>query len=119
MNRTGPTNMHLQGLISELKILGSKNNVMLWKRIASELERPTRSRRDVNIGKIDKHTKENETAVVPGKVLSKGELTKKITIAAQNFSAEARKKINKNGRAISIAELIKSSPKEKRIRIIC
>ena len=117
--RTGPTNIQLKATIQDLKRLGSNGNIALWKRLAFELEKSTRSRREVNIGKIDKNTKENETAVVPGKVLSNGELTKKITIAAHNFSARAREKINKKGKAISITELMKSSPKGKRIRIIC
>lgn len=115
---TGPTNIQLQSLISDLKHLGSKENVPLWKRLAEELSKSTRKRREVNIGKIDKHIKANEIAVVPGKVLSDGELTKKITIAAFNYSAKAKEKINKAGKAITIRELMKSSPKGKRIRII-
>ncbi len=119
MTRTGPTNIHLQSLIADLKHLGSKENASLWKRLASELEKPTRSRREVNIDKINKCTRENETAVVPGKVLSNGELTKKITVSAFNFSAKAKEKINKSGKAITIRELMKNSSKGKRIRIIC
>ena len=47
-----------------------------------------------------------------------GDLTKKITVAAYQFSESAEEKINKVGKAISIRELMKENPKGKRIRII-
>jgi large subunit ribosomal protein L18e len=118
MSRTGPTNINLKNLIRELRKLSTKNNVKLWKRIAYELEKPTRNRREVNISKIDKYTKENEIALVPGKVLSNGDLTKKITVAAFKFSQQATEKINKKGKAISIQDLMKDNPKGKKVRII-
>lgn len=116
--RTGTTNIQMQALIKELKHLANKNEVPLWKRIAEELEKPARQRREANLDKIEKETRENEVALVPGKVLSNGDITKNITVAAFNFSAKAKEKINKMGKAISIKELIKSDPKGKRIRII-
>ena len=61
---------------------------------------------------------DKEIALVPGKVLSDGELTKKMTIAAFQFSKEAMNKINKKGKAITIKELIKENPKGKNVRII-
>ncbi len=120
VKRTGPQTLELQKLINELKIIGNKNNVSLWKRVAKELEKSTRVRRSVNIYKIDKYTRDNEIALVPGKVLSMGELTKKITVAAYQFSDTAREKINSMGKAISIKELLEKNhnPKGKRIRII-
>ncbi len=118
MKRTGPDNIELKNLIEKLKDLAIKEKVKLWKRIARELERATRQRRSVNIYKIDKNTNENETALVPGKVLSEGELTKKIKVAAFNFSEKAKEKINKKGKAITIEELIKENPKGKDVRII-
>lgn len=116
--RTGPTNIYLQNLILDLKKLSNQKNVNLWKRIAKDLSKSTRQRREVNIYKIDKYCREDETAIVPGKVLSMGELNKKITVAAWNFSNEAREKINKRGRAITIQELMKSNPEGKKVRII-
>ncbi|MBU2633814.1 MAG: 50S ribosomal protein L18e [Nanoarchaeota archaeon] len=118
MKRTGPQTLELKDLIKELKTLASKEDVKLWKRIASDLEKPTRIRRKTNLYKINKYTKDDETAIVPGKVLSLGELTKKITIAAYQFSDASLNKINKIGKAISIQELIKQNPKGKKVRII-
>lgn len=120
VKRTGPQNLELQKLILELKILGNKHNINLWKRVAVELEKPRRARRKVNLYRINKYTRDNEIALVPGKVLSLGELTKKITVAAYQFSDTAKEKINHAGKAISIKELVEKNPnpKGKRIRII-
>ncbi len=117
-NRTGPTNKTLSNLIVELNDLGKKENVNLWKRVAYDLKKPARQRRKVNLYKIDKYTKKDEIALIPGKVLSLGELSKETTIAAFQFSDVAREKINKKGKAISIQELIKQNPKGKKVRII-
>ena len=86
VKRTGPQNLELKELINDLKILGNKNNINLWKRVAMDLEMSTRARRKANIYKINENTRDNEIALVPGKVLSMGDLTKKITVAAYQFS---------------------------------
>ena len=71
-----------------------------------------------NLYKIDKHTRENEIALVPGKVLSIGNLNKKIKVAAFQFSDQAKEKINLIGKAITIKELIQENPKGNKVRII-
>lgn len=115
MMRTGPTTLTLKNLIRDLRILSSNQKVMIWNRIANDLEKSTRQRREVNIRTINKNTKENDIIVVPGKVLSIGELDHKVTIAAYKFSEAAKVKINKKGKAITIQELIKENPKGVRI----
>lgn len=118
MKPTGPTNPNLQALIRELRLFGFKQNVPLWSRIADDLERSTRKRREVNVDRINKYTEANELVIVPGKVLSNGELDHKVTVAAFRFSADAESKINKQGKAISIQTLMKENPKAKGVRII-
>ncbi len=119
MKRTGPTNPILNDLISELKKRSIEQDANLWKRIAEDLEKPTRQRRAVNLSRISRHTKENETIVVPGKVLGSGTLDHKLTIAALNFSQGALDKIIKAGaKVVALDEISKESPKGKRIRII-
>ena len=118
VKRTGPSTLELKNLIVDLNKLSSKYKVNLWKRIAEDLNKPTRIRREVNLYKINKYAKNNEIALVPGKVLSMGNLDKKITVAAYKFSDEAREKINKIGKAISIKELMKENPEGKKVRIL-
>jgi len=118
MKRTGPTNINLQKLLGELKELGRKQNALIWRLVAEELAKPTRRRREVNISKIDLASDENSTVLVPGKVLSSGELTKKVTVAAWKFSGKAKEKINKKGKALTIQELMKANPKGSKVRIL-
>ena len=98
----------------DLKEAAKKNKANIWKVIADELNKPTRQRREVNIMGINKHTKPNETIIVPGKVLGAGEMDHKVKVAAWQFSESARKKVN----ALSIYDLIKENPKGKDVRII-
>ncbi len=113
------TNPQLKNLIRELKKEASEKSVNLWKRLANDLDKPTRQRKAINLDKLNLLTKENEIVVVPGKVLSNGELNHKITIAALNFSAQAAQKIkNSNSQMYTIEEFIKNNPEVKNVRIL-
>ncbi len=117
--RTGPSNEQLKQLIADLKKKAYSDNIMLWKRIASDLEKPTRNRRVVNLSRINRHTKAGEFVIVPGKVLSSGSLDKSITIAAWQFSKDAAEKITKsNSTVMSIDEMMQKIPDGKNVRII-
>ena len=119
MKRTGSTNPLLRELIQELKKKSQEQNAKLWKRIALDLERPARNRRIVNLSRINRHTKENEIIIVPGKVLGSGALNHKLTISAFQFSESAKNKLLENGsKIIPLNELSNEDPKGKRIRVI-
>ncbi len=111
----GPENKKLLGLILELR----KANKGIWRKAAEELSRPTRRRREVNVSKINKYAKEGSTILVPGKVLGSGFVTKKVTVAAFNFSGAAKSLIEKSGgRAIGIAELMAENPQGKDVVVL-
>lgn len=112
------TNVYLVNLIKDLEQISNKEKVNLWKRIANDLNKPTRRRRVVNLSKIERYAKDNETIVVPGKVLASGDLNRKLTIAAYQFSEQAREKINRNGTALTIRELLAKNPKGRKTRIL-
>ncbi len=117
--RTGPTNEELKRLIEELRKKAYADNTLIWRRIADDLSKPTRQRRTINLSRINLYTKQDETVIVPGKVLSSGELDHSLTIAAWKFSEQAKQKIEKaNSKAISIVEIMKENIKGKRIKII-
>lgn len=111
-------NDQLQRLIKDMKELSAKQTSDFWRRIALDLEKPTRKRRMVNVYKIDKVAEENETVIVPGKVLGTGDLNKKVKVAAYQFSEDALKKINAKGEAITIEELMTINPTGKGVRIL-
>ena len=121
VKRTGPTNPELKELIQELRTLGGKNNVPLYKRLAADLEKPTRIKRVVNLARINRNVaNEDETIVVPGKVLATGKLDKKVNIVAWQFSDSALDKItNAGAKAISIQDFIQQKRKKgEKIKII-
>ncbi|MDD5182219.1 MAG: 50S ribosomal protein L18e [Candidatus Nanoarchaeia archaeon] len=109
------TNPNLKNLIISLK----KAQKDVWTRIASDLAKPRRQRRTVNLSRINRYCAAKEIALVPGKVLGDGELTKKLTVAALNFSDDAKLKIEKaGGKTITITELLKTNPDAKGVRIL-
>ena len=113
-----PKNKVDEQLIAMLREESYKGNA-IWKKVADDLNIPTRQRKIVNLSKINRFTAENEVVVVPGKVLSSGELGHKLIIAAFRFSASSIEKMKKSGSsAMSISELMKKNPSGKGVRII-
>lgn len=113
------TNYQLSGLIEELKKISAENDAAIWKRVALDLEKPTRSSRIVNLSRLNMHTNDKDIVVVPGKVLGTGELEHSVTVAAFAFSDSAKAKISStNGKAMSLKELMNSNPKGQKIKII-
>ena len=52
-------------------------------------EVPARSRKTVNLYKINKYSEEGDNIIVPGKVLGEGQMDHKINITAMEYSARA------------------------------
>jgi large subunit ribosomal protein L18e len=112
-------NIHHEKLVNELKRQSLAENVNIWKRIALDLSAPSRNRRVINLYKINECAKDNETIIVPGKVLGTGDIERKVTIAAFSFSSQAAEKLkSKNCSMMSITELMQKNPKGKNVRIL-
>ncbi|MBS3165507.1 50S ribosomal protein L18e [Candidatus Woesearchaeota archaeon] len=115
--RTGPTNYQLQQLLAEMAPKIQTSN--LWRRISEDLQKPSRQRRIVNLYKIQQYAQDGETILVPGKVLSVGEINKKVEVAALTFSTEAKKKIlEAKGKVMTIHDLLHKNPEGKNVRIL-
>ncbi|MCG2863626.1 MAG: 50S ribosomal protein L18e [Vulcanisaeta sp.] len=118
-NPTGPTNEELRMLIRFLRRAANEYKAKIWDYVADLLERPTRQRVEVNIGKINRLVNDGDVVVVPGKVLGSGVLTKKVTIAAWAFSKGALEAIRKAGaEAITIPELVRRNNRGSNVKII-
>lgn len=115
MVQRGPTNPRLADLIAKM----SKEEKGIWKQTAELLNRPRRNRPWINLSKIDRYSKDNETILVPGKVLASGSLTKPVTIAAWRISESAKTKVEKSkGKVITIEKLMKDNPKGSGVRVM-
>jgi large subunit ribosomal protein L18e len=84
------TNLDLVETVIECK----KNPA--WREIASVLSGPNSGRVNKNLGEIEKSCKDGEVIIIPGKILSGGELNKKIKIVGFSFSEKAIDKLKKN-----------------------
>jgi len=99
-------------------IIAAKKNKE-WISIAQILSSPRKMRINVNLEKINNETKNGETIVIIGKVLSDGEVNKKIKVVALGFSQKAKEKLlNSKCEVLSILDEIKKNPQAKDVRIL-
>lgn len=104
-------------LLVETLIAAKKN--AKWNEVASILSGPRRKRINLNLDEINKDSKAGEIIVVPGKILSGGEIDKKIKVVAFNFSEKAKEKLLSAKCEISIIlDEIKKNPEAKGLRIL-
>ena len=90
-----------------------------WLPVAKLLAGSTRKHSSVNLTDIEKQTTTGDTVLIPGKILSKGDITKKVRICALGFSAMAKEKLKKTkSEAVSIMDEIKINPKAEGLKII-
>ena len=116
---TRKSNSELVKTITSLKEASRKNKAPIWKSIANRLEGPSRNWPVVNISKLEYNIKKNGKAIVPGKLMGSGQLTKKITVTAYSFTKSASEKITQaGGKCITYSDFIKSNPKGKDVMVI-
>ena len=107
------TNPELVNTIIEAK---KKKN---WLVVAAVISSPRIKKINMNLNQINDEAKEGETVIVPGKVLSQGEINKKIKVVALGFSEMAKEKILKaKGETLTILEEIKKNPDAKNVRFL-
>jgi large subunit ribosomal protein L18e len=86
---------------------------------AKQLAMPLKSWAELNLDQIDRKTKTGESVFVPGKVLSFGELTKKIRIVAWKFSKKTVEKLKKSKLDYTeLTEEIKKNPGLEGLKLI-
>lgn len=110
--------------LAETIELAKKKNLLY---LAKKLSGPTRKQVKINLEDLDrllekdgdkKDIKEGKFLVV-GKVLGKGELNKKIKIAALGFSEQAKEKLEKAGcEMLTIKQAIEKNPKLEGVKIL-
>jgi large subunit ribosomal protein L18e len=112
------TNPRLESLIAELKAAARDSGGGVWQDVADRLEKPRRTHAEVNLGRIERYAREDETVVVPGKVLGSGVLEKNVTVAAVDFSSTARRKIERVGDAANLKRIAAENPDGSNVRVI-
>ncbi len=88
-----------------------------WLDVASALTSPAKQMPQINIDRINKE--ESDTIAIPGKVLSQGELTRKVKVIAFKFSKKAKEKIEKSGsKVVSFLDEIENNKDAKGVKIL-
>ncbi len=119
MQKTKKSNLDLVNTINELKEASRKNDAPIWRSIAKKLEGPSRNWPIVNISKIEYNISKNGKAVIPGKILGSGNLSKKVTVSAYSFTKTAVQKIEKaGGKCMIYNDFIKKNPTGKDVVVI-
>ncbi len=103
--------LEVRELIVFLEKASKKNKAPIWADVARRLSCPRRRVPAVNVGKIEKHTKEGNVVLVPGKVIGSGSLNHSVDVAALGFSMDAERKISSQGTCMAIRELAEKNPK--------
>ena len=115
----GPTDPNLVDLVRYLRKASVSNEAPIWRAISKKLGNSRKNRPSVNLSQINRFTKEGDIVIVPGKVLSSGHVSHKITIAAWKYSETALMKLGEaESTVVSIRELVNTNPKGTNIRII-
>ena len=111
------TNPETQEIIVEIEKNIEKTKSRFWIRILKEIKKKKQAKREINISRINKHTKKNDVIIAPGKVLGDVELQHPITITYFNISKSAESKIKK-AKIVYLKELLKKNNKGKGVKII-
>jgi large subunit ribosomal protein L18e len=90
-----------------------------WKPIAKILSSSTRKFSSINLFQLDKKAERGDTVIIPGKILSSGELTKQLAIVALSISPSASGKLTSSkSKFHTILQEIKENPKMEGIKIL-
>jgi large subunit ribosomal protein L18e len=113
------TNPNITELIRNLKKKSNSEEAAIWKDVAKRLGRSTRRKAQVNLSTINRHSSDDETVLVPGKVLGSGDLNHKVQVVALGFSKTAQEKIESaGGECLDIGTAMEQNPKGSNIRIL-
>lgn len=112
-------NSELVRLVGELRRTARTTHAPIWAAVADRLQRSRHQVTPVNVGHLERLAHTEETVVVPGKLLADGRLTKRLTVAAFSYSAEARSKVHAaGGQTLTLHDLMKSRPDGAGVRLL-
>jgi large subunit ribosomal protein L18e len=97
---------------------GKAKKAPIWITAAKMLGRPTASRVEVNLSRINRLAP-GTPILVPGKVLGSGSVERKLIVGAFSFSTAAQKKIEgAGGSALTLPEFVKKFPEGSGVLLV-
>ena len=117
IKKTKSSNKALFDIIRDLKKYSNDTKLDLFRKVAFEFSRVASQRSKVNVSKLNKVCKKNET-IVCFKVLGDGNLSKPLNVVSFSISESAISKIkNSGGTYTKIRDFLSKKPKDN-FRII-
>ena len=112
--------LETQKLIASLEKTSRKTKKNIWKDLANKIGKPTRNNTNINVEKLDILAKQfsGKTLIVPGKVLSKGEIDQKVKVVAVSASDAAIEKINAKGEFVLLKDFVDQKVKVSDLVIV-
>lgn len=102
-----------------LRMASKRTKAPLWKDVERKLLNSRSNRREVNVDKLSKFTKEGDVIIVPGKILGSGNLGHSVIVYAYSISKLASRKINEaGGQILALTDLIEKYPHGSGVKII-
>jgi large subunit ribosomal protein L18e len=102
-----------------LRMASKKTKAPLWKDVERRLLNSRSNKREVNVDKLSRFTKEGDVIIVPGKILGAGNLGHSVIVYAYSISKLASRKINEaGGQILALADLIEKYPHGSGVKII-
>ncbi len=102
-----------------VEVIRKASKLKEWRRAAEILAGGNKRYSSLNLSQIDEKSEAGDTVVVLGKVLSFGELTKKLKICALSFSKSAEEKITKQkSEAVLLIHEISKNHKAEGVKIL-
>lgn len=106
-------------LVKDTIAAALKTKSKTWHKVAQRLSAATRQYSSVNLNRIEKITTTGDTLIILGKVLSSGEITKKVRLCALSFSGSAIDKLKKTkSETVSVLEEITKNPKANGVKVL-
>ncbi|VVB68402.1 50S ribosomal protein L18e [Candidatus Norongarragalina meridionalis] len=110
----GPENIQTLKLVTKLN-----KKKGLWRKVSQIICASRRRRPEMNVGRLAKVTKAGDVAVLPGKLLSGGEIRHAVTIGCMGASAAAKKKIEAaKGKVLKLEEMFVKHADGKGVRLL-
>ena len=102
-----------------LRKASKKTKAPLWKDLERRLLNSRSNRREVNLDKLSKFTKEGDVIIVPGKLLGAGNLGHSVIVFAYSVSKLASKKVKEaGGHILALSDLVEKYPHGSGVKII-
>jgi large subunit ribosomal protein L18e len=91
----------------------------IWRELEARITRPRSRLAEMNLERLSRVAGDASVVVIPGKVLGSGFLERPLVVGALYFSKAASDKIAMaGGRALGLAEFVRSYKHEKGVRLL-